>query len=40
MMMSQVMQPEFSAAITGIKTPAEALRSAQRQIEHILGAEQ
>ncbi len=35
-MMSQIMQPEFSAAISGIKTPEEALRSAQKQLEHIL----
>jgi multiple sugar transport system substrate-binding protein len=40
MMMSQVMQPEFSAAITGIKAPADALHAAQKQIEHILEAEQ
>lgn len=39
MMMTQVMQPEFSAIITGIKTPQEGLRSAERQIEHILEAE-
>ena len=40
MMITQVMQPEFSAALSGMKTPAEALDSAQKQIEHILGAEQ
>lgn len=40
MMMSQVLQPEFSAAISGIKTPEESLKSAQRQIEHILKAEE
>ena len=40
MMMTQVMQPEFSAALSGIKTPEEALRSAQKQIEHILTTEQ
>jgi multiple sugar transport system substrate-binding protein len=40
MMMTQVMQPEFSAALSGIKTPEEALRSAQKQIEHILKTEQ
>jgi multiple sugar transport system substrate-binding protein len=39
MMMTQVMQPEFSAIITGIKTPQEGLRSAERQIRHILEAE-
>jgi len=40
MMMTQVMQPEFSAALSGIKTPEEALRSAQKQIEHIMKTEQ
>ncbi len=39
MMMSQVMQPEFSAAISGIRSPGEALLSAKVQIEHILGVE-
>jgi multiple sugar transport system substrate-binding protein len=37
MMMTQVMQPEFSAAITRIKTPEQALRSSQKQILHIVG---
>jgi multiple sugar transport system substrate-binding protein len=36
MMITQVMQPEFSSAISGIKKPEEALDSAQKQIEHIL----
>jgi multiple sugar transport system substrate-binding protein len=39
MMLTQVMQPEFSAAILGIKSPEEALRSARKQMEHILGEE-
>jgi len=39
MMITQVMQPEFSAALAGIKTPEEALNAAQKQIEHILGVE-
>lgn len=39
MMMSQVMQPEFSAIIAGIKAPEEGLKSAQRQMRHILEAE-
>ncbi|RJR34456.1 MAG: ABC transporter substrate-binding protein [Desulfobacteraceae bacterium] len=39
MMMTQVMQPEFSAVISGIRSPEEALSSAQRQIGHILGAD-
>lgn len=40
MMMTQVMQPEFSAAISGIKPPQAALLSASEQINHIIGAEQ
>lgn len=39
MMMTQILQPEFSAVISGIKTPAEALASADRQIRHVLGVE-
>jgi trehalose/maltose transport system substrate-binding protein len=39
MMMTQVLQPELSAALSGIKSPAEALRSARRQMGHILGEE-
>ncbi len=39
-MITQVLQPEFSAAISGIKTPGEALASAQKQIEHIMEAEE
>lgn len=39
MMITQVMQPEFSAAISGIKSSEKALNSAQKQIEHILGIE-
>ncbi len=40
MMITQVLQPEFSAAITGLKSPEEALRSIQRQVEHILTMEE
>lgn len=40
MMMTQVMQPEFSAVISGIKTPEEALASAQKLMGHILEAEE
>ena len=39
MMITQVMQPEFSAALTGIKTPEEALASAHKQIGHIMKVE-
>lgn len=40
MMITQVLQPEFSAAISGIKTPEAALAAAQEQINHILEVEQ
>ncbi len=40
MMITQVLQPEFSAAITGLKSPEEALRSIQRQVEYILKLEE
>jgi trehalose/maltose transport system substrate-binding protein len=40
MIITQVMQPEFSAVLSGMKTPRTALDSAQQQIEHILGAEE
>ncbi len=39
MMITAVLQPEFSAAVSGIKTPSEALGSAQKQITRILGDE-
>jgi multiple sugar transport system substrate-binding protein len=37
LMMTQVLQPEFSAALVGIKSPEAALASAQKQVRHILG---
>ena len=39
LMMTQVMQPEFSAILSGIKTVEAGLHSARRQIEHILEAD-
>jgi multiple sugar transport system substrate-binding protein len=39
MMMTQVLQPELSAALAGIKSPDEALRAAEYHIAYILGAE-
>ncbi|HZR47151.1 MAG TPA: extracellular solute-binding protein, partial [Candidatus Manganitrophaceae bacterium] len=36
LMLSQIMQPEFSAAITGVKSPEAALRSAALQMNHLL----
>lgn len=38
LMISQVLQPEFSAAVVGLKTPGEALASVQRQVNRMLGA--
>jgi multiple sugar transport system substrate-binding protein len=37
MMMTQVLQPEFSAVLAGIRTPETALASAQKQVGHLLG---
>jgi multiple sugar transport system substrate-binding protein len=37
MMITQVLQPEFSAAISGIKSPEAALASADQQVRVILG---
>jgi multiple sugar transport system substrate-binding protein len=39
MMITQVMQSEFSAALVGVKTPEAALRSAREQIGYILEVE-
>jgi multiple sugar transport system substrate-binding protein len=36
-MLSDVLQGEFSAAVSGIRTPAEALRRAQAQSDRIMG---
>lgn len=38
-MISQILQPEFSAVLSGIKTAEKALGSAQYQIEFLLGGE-
>ncbi|GBD38735.1 putative ABC transporter-binding protein [bacterium HR37] len=37
MVISQVMQSEFSAVITGVRNPEDALKSAKKHIEFILG---
>jgi multiple sugar transport system substrate-binding protein len=37
MMITQVLQPEFSAVLAGIRTPEAALSSGQEQIRHLLG---
>lgn len=36
-MLSQIMQPEFSAALVGIKPPERALQDAALQMKHLLG---
>lgn len=38
-MISQILQPELSAALVGIKTPEAALAAAARQTEHLLAAD-
>ena len=37
MMLSDVLQGEFSAAITGVRTPAEALARAQSLVDRLTG---
>ena len=37
MMISQVLQIEISAILAGIRSPEEALASAQEQVERIIG---
>lgn len=36
LMLSTMLQPEFSAALVGLKTPREALASARHQVEHLV----
>ena len=37
-MISDILQSEFSAAISGIRSPEEALQQAQRQVDRVMGA--
>lgn len=37
LMISQILQPELSAVVTGLRSPQDAMQGAQRQIEHLLG---
>jgi multiple sugar transport system substrate-binding protein len=39
LMISQILQPELSAVVAGIRPPVEAMRLAAQQIEHLLAAE-
>ncbi len=39
MMISQIVQPEFSAVLAKIKNPEKALRSAEKQIDFVLEIE-
>jgi multiple sugar transport system substrate-binding protein len=36
-MVSDILQSEFSAAISGIRSPEEALRRAQAQCDRVMG---
>ncbi len=38
LMISQMLQPELSAVVTGIRTPRQAMGLARQQIEHLLQA--
>ncbi len=38
LMITAVLQPEFSAIVAGIREPRQALASAQKQVEHLLEA--
>ena len=37
-MLSSSLQPEFSAALVGLKPPQQAVAQARRRIEHFLEA--
>lgn len=39
LMISQILQPELSAVVTGIHSPERAMQIAQQQIEHLLGVQ-
>jgi multiple sugar transport system substrate-binding protein len=38
LMISQILQPELSAVVTGIRSPQQAMQLARQQIEHLLEA--
>jgi multiple sugar transport system substrate-binding protein len=38
LMISQILQPELSAVVIGIRSPPQAMKLAQQQIEHLLEA--
>jgi multiple sugar transport system substrate-binding protein len=38
LMLSTTVQPEFSAALVGVKTPEQALGYARRRLEYMLRA--
>jgi multiple sugar transport system substrate-binding protein len=39
LMISQILQPELSAVVSGFRSPEQAMHSANQQIEHLLGQE-
>lgn len=38
LMISQILQPELSAVVAGIRTPEQAMASAEKQVRHLLEA--
>jgi hypothetical protein len=34
-MISQILQPELSAVVAGVRSPEEAMRNAESQIKHL-----
>ena len=38
LMLSTMLQPEFSAALVGVKSPRAAVIDARHQVEHLLGS--
>ena len=38
LMLSTTLQPEFSAALVGVKTPERAIADASARLEHLLQA--
>lgn len=39
LMISQILQPELSAIVAGIRTPREAMQLARQQVEHLLAGD-
>jgi multiple sugar transport system substrate-binding protein len=39
-LIADVLQSEFSAAVAGLRSPEEALKRAQRQVDHLTGVKE